>query len=312
MKKSNLTVTIGIPVYNEERNITYLIKSILKQEQGSYALEKIIVISDGSSDSTKDIVQKLAINYPIINLLADGKRLGKQKRLLQLYKINTSDIVIQLDGDMILSSPKVIAKLVKGFLNKKIVAVGGNMQPVIAESFFEKIANWWFKIWYEVRRDLNDGDSINNVLSSILALDAKFAKKLKLNPKIFTTGQFIYCLIKQKKLLFHYADGAIIYFRMPTNLSEYLIQTNRSSSERKQLAQVFGTWIYELYTIPKDVKLRILCKNLLSNPFYTISAGLFFLYLRFIPFKQQEENTQGLWKIIPSTKSGLYKVFENI
>lgn len=48
MKK--LSVSVGIPAYNEEQNIASLIFGILKQKVNNITLKEIIVISDGSTD----------------------------------------------------------------------------------------------------------------------------------------------------------------------------------------------------------------------------------------------------------------------
>ena len=41
----SLAVTIGIPAYNEEANIAFLLEDILKQRQETFQLKKILVIS---------------------------------------------------------------------------------------------------------------------------------------------------------------------------------------------------------------------------------------------------------------------------
>jgi glycosyltransferase involved in cell wall biosynthesis len=48
---------VFIPVFNEERNITYVIKDLLTV----FHLNQIIVINDGSTDSTQEIVQSLGV-----------------------------------------------------------------------------------------------------------------------------------------------------------------------------------------------------------------------------------------------------------
>ena len=68
------TVTIGIPAYNEEANIKNLLDSILSQIQNNFIIDEIIVVSDGSSDKTADIVRSL--NNSLINLIEDKERLG--------------------------------------------------------------------------------------------------------------------------------------------------------------------------------------------------------------------------------------------
>ena len=47
-----LTVSVGIPAYDEEANIKSLLEAILQQRQENFILKSIIVVSDGSTDRT--------------------------------------------------------------------------------------------------------------------------------------------------------------------------------------------------------------------------------------------------------------------
>ena len=52
-------ITIGIPSYNEEKNIKNLLQSIIDQYNKFYILKEII-ISDDSNDKTPDIIREFA------------------------------------------------------------------------------------------------------------------------------------------------------------------------------------------------------------------------------------------------------------
>ena len=52
MKTHKPTVTVAISAYNEEGNINYFLKSVIKQKIKNFTLKKILVISDGSTDKT--------------------------------------------------------------------------------------------------------------------------------------------------------------------------------------------------------------------------------------------------------------------
>jgi len=104
MNKIIPTISIGIPVFNEKENIENLLYSILKQSKKNYLLEKVYVVSDGSTDGTDKIVEKIAIKFPQIQLIKDGKRNGKVERVKEIFKKNSSGIILILDGDMILGN----------------------------------------------------------------------------------------------------------------------------------------------------------------------------------------------------------------
>jgi len=86
-----LNITIGIPAYNEEKNIASIIIKLKKIAQ------KIIVCNDGSTDLTGEIAQKLGavvINHP--------KNLGYGsgiRSIFQKAKEIDSDILVTFDAD---------------------------------------------------------------------------------------------------------------------------------------------------------------------------------------------------------------------
>jgi len=86
-----LHITIGIPAYNEERNIAKLIVKLQK------ITDKIIVCNDGSSDLTSEIAEKMGaivINHPK-NL---GYGAGIRSIFLKAKEID-SDILVTFDAD---------------------------------------------------------------------------------------------------------------------------------------------------------------------------------------------------------------------
>ena len=84
------TITIGIPAFNEERNIRHLLDSIFMQV-GNFDLERIVVLNDGSTDKTAEIINDTISQGRRIELVHDEERRGKAYRLNQIFSSNTSD-----------------------------------------------------------------------------------------------------------------------------------------------------------------------------------------------------------------------------
>lgn len=97
MKKQNLSIII--PVYNEEETIQELIERInttLTTHNISY---EIIVIDDHSTDNTYQIVQKLAITYPI-QLHQKMFQKGKAQSLREGFKYARFETICMIDADL--------------------------------------------------------------------------------------------------------------------------------------------------------------------------------------------------------------------
>lgn len=304
-RKGKLTVTVGIPAYNESGNIAHLLDSVINQKQEGFKICEIIVISDGSLDNTVDIVKRFVRKSKIIKVIKHSKRLGKKTRLLEIYKKNKSDILIICDGDIVLGTPYVIEKMLGYFDEGKVVMVSGNNQPVPPENFAGRLLYAWSKVWYEVRRDYKNGNNVHNVKSSIMAIRSPFEKRIKFDKDILSDGQFIYFTIIEKSLKFRFANDAKVLFRIPDNINDFFLQNSRLSGGKRKIAQVFGTWIYDEYKIPNSYKVKALIKMIVRDPFYTLLAGLFFIWNSYLRHKKNSLDKKGFWEIALSTKKGI-------
>ncbi len=150
-KMSIPTVTIAICALNEASNIGQLLQSILEQKEEGYKLEKILLISDGSTDDTVKIAR--SFSSPFLEVKAYKERRGKSFRLNEIYSGVTSDIVVQPDADVILAHPAVIQNLVQSFgENPKVGMTGGNAQPLPAETFLEQAVNYTLEVYIPFRK----------------------------------------------------------------------------------------------------------------------------------------------------------------
>lgn len=84
-------VSVVIPAYNEEKYISRCIETLLAQ---SYDNIEIIVVDDGSTDKTKDIVKR----FPVKLLEQDHKGSGAARNLGS--KESIGEILLFLDSDM--------------------------------------------------------------------------------------------------------------------------------------------------------------------------------------------------------------------
>ena len=83
-------VSIIVPAYNSEKNIARCIDSVLMQEMRDYEL---IVVNDGSTDKTEDIVlgyreklgDKLKYYYKQNTGVADTRNFGMDKASRKVY-----------------------------------------------------------------------------------------------------------------------------------------------------------------------------------------------------------------------------------
>lgn len=103
------SIVAVIPVYNEEDRIEGTIKALKKIE----ALSKIVVIDDGSTDNTLNVVRTLNVDCIKLN-----KNCGKGYAIKKAIEELNFDILVLVDGDLGESSSEV-EKLIYPVVNNE-------------------------------------------------------------------------------------------------------------------------------------------------------------------------------------------------
>lgn len=118
-------VSIVIPVYNEENTINILLKRVFMSNTLNLKKE-ILIIDDGSTDKTREILKSLRTNKYIKTIFLRSNK-GKGYALRVGFKHSTGDIVIVQDADLEYS-PKEYPKLLKPIVSKKYKVVYGSRE----------------------------------------------------------------------------------------------------------------------------------------------------------------------------------------
>lgn len=93
MRKGILSVVM--PVYNEKNTVLKIIEKVLKLEM----VKELIVVDDGSTDGTKDILKNAKLD-PRVKVLHHEKNSGKGAALSTGFKAATGEIVTVQDADL--------------------------------------------------------------------------------------------------------------------------------------------------------------------------------------------------------------------
>lgn len=121
-KKTNLSVAVIVPAFNEEMVILETITSLLASNHSDEF--EIIVVDDGSKDTTYDTARKTFGHNPRIKIFRIENS-GKPIALNFGINQTKADILITLDADTVFSKD-TIQKLVRHFDDPRVGAVAGN------------------------------------------------------------------------------------------------------------------------------------------------------------------------------------------
>ena len=167
-------LSVIIPVFNEEKYIVKTIKSVLKSEYNNEI--EIIIINDGSTDNTENVVKDF-INFiePInienrkIHFISFFRNRGKRTAIYEAVKFSHSDIIVTLDSDTIINEDALL-NLVQPFNDEKVGAVAGNIKINNHENIFSSMLEAAFCFGFGFLRPAQS--SIGSVLCTPGALSA--------------------------------------------------------------------------------------------------------------------------------------------
>ncbi|MBU0907803.1 MAG: glycosyltransferase, partial [Nanoarchaeota archaeon] len=126
-------LSVVIPAYNEERVIANSINSLLRQ---SYKNFEIIIVDDGSTDKTREIVREISKKNKKVMLLTQNHEGPGNARNLGAKK-STGRILIFVDADM---------EFEKEFLEK--ISVDIRKGHVIGTKYgYEEAKNYEQNVW---------------------------------------------------------------------------------------------------------------------------------------------------------------------
>lgn len=142
--KSFNTLSIVIPVYNEEKTIERLMSSVLAVP---LALGKeIVIVDDCSTDGTLPILTKIGENQPAVKIFKNEKNRGKGFSVRRGIEEATGEIIIIQDADLEYD-PAEYPKLLNPILE-------GNADVVFGSRFATTEARRVLYFWHAVANRL--------------------------------------------------------------------------------------------------------------------------------------------------------------
>jgi peptidoglycan-N-acetylglucosamine deacetylase len=151
------TVTVVVPCFNEEKSILATIDSLLALDYPQDRL-KIMVIDDGSTDSSWNVIKNLQGKSSQIEIYHKENG-GKHTALNFAISVSDSEIIGCLDADSFVDS-LALRKIVTYFEDKKVMAVVPSIKVLNPSNILTKIQNVQYEWGTFLRKTLSFIDSI--------------------------------------------------------------------------------------------------------------------------------------------------------
>ena len=250
-----MNASIIIPCYNAEQSIS---ETLCALEKNSMKAFEIIVVDDGSTDSTANIVKSIAKKNKNIMYLWQ-KNSGPAKARNFGAKIAKGEVVLFIDSDCI---PKKnwLKEMIKPFNNKKV----GGVQGAYTTNQKELIAKF-VQIEIEERYEKMKKAEMNGTLDWIGSYSAAYRRGIYKElggfdesfPIASGEDPELSYRLKESGYMIKFNPNAIVYHTHPNNLFKYLkTKFMRAYYRPKMYSKHKKKIIKDSYT-PQELKLQI-------------------------------------------------------
>ena len=131
------TISIGVPVYNEENTLVNSLDSIVKSMRELKQNSSIILCFNGTTDNGRILAENYSKKIQPLEIITSTK--GKPSAVKAIAQQSTSDIVIYVDADVIVN--KYCFKNMVDSFSPKVMAVTGRPIPYSSDNLLYNIIN---------------------------------------------------------------------------------------------------------------------------------------------------------------------------
>lgn len=213
-----LKCSIGVCVYNEEKNLEKLLDSALSQRLKDVKIDEIILVISGSTDNTLKIAKKYRRLDKRFKILIEKKRKGKASAVNLFIANSRNEILALIGGDLIL--PKnTVQKLVAKFNDPETGMTGAHPIPIndINSGFTGFAVNMLWELHHRV--------ALKNPKMGEVVAFRKIFRRIPISSSVDEAN--IEPLIRGQGYLIKYVPQAVIHNKAPTKVEDFIKQRRR-------------------------------------------------------------------------------------
>jgi glycosyltransferase involved in cell wall biosynthesis len=117
-------LSLVIPAYNERDNLAPLLAEIETALDGKGLRYEVIIVDDGSTDGSIDVLKALRQQYPALHVLVFERNAGQTAAFAAGFQAARAPVVVTLDADL-QNDPADIPKLIAALERTGATAVAG-------------------------------------------------------------------------------------------------------------------------------------------------------------------------------------------
>ena len=291
---ARLKLTVGIPCFNEEGNITKLLALISEQQSEQLRICEII-ISDDSSDDTVKLIEEFAVKNPCLNIrcLHHSSRRGVATAWNEIFQNAGGQLIVLFDGDVIPDKHSIRELL--SSLNRQTGLCISNTLPTESSTIAGR-ASRFVSTWLRLVK-MNRLSQYSTIGRGLL-IRSDIAKKIIIPEGIIAVDLYLQCKVIELRKEIVYNDRSVVSFNPPKTILDFNSQVIRASIGHSQI----NNWVNKFHIwLPFGVAFRSAWKAFVSDPVGALSVAACYALLPYHKTKLQGLDS-NLWHVAQSTK----------
>ena len=175
MEAGNLTISVIVPCFNEEKNIPLMVEGLLLH-LAPYTCE-ILLVDDGSTDNSGQVYRQLAKEHEQVSFICFSRNFGHQAALQAGIKHAGGDAIVTIDADL-QQPPALLPQMIDKWLHGAMVV---EAMPVYTDSigWFKKYSSF---LYYKLLNKLS-GYPVVGSANDYRLIDKKVADVIRQLPE---------------------------------------------------------------------------------------------------------------------------------
>ena len=216
---SNLALSIVVPIYNEEESLPFLVNQLLEVLQPMEETFELVLVNDGSSDKSAEVIRKLSFEIPELVGVLLRKNYGQTAAMAAGFDISSGEIVVTLDGDLQndpADIPLLVNKIRDGFdlvsgwrYRRQDAAISRKLPSKIANRLIGKVTGVRLKDYgcslkayrKEVLRDMRLYGELHRFLPVLANIEGARITEVKVNHRARKFGSSKYGIDRTFRVL---------------------------------------------------------------------------------------------------------------
>lgn len=195
------TVSIIIPVYNEEAVVEELVRRVAAADTSPY-LAEIIAVNDGSTDKTLALLANLSQVYQNLTVISLQRNYGKSHALRKGFDAASGEIVIVQDADLEYS-PEEYSRLLEPYKDPKVMVVYGSRFLKNAWPDNMRLENWLANRLFTALVNLLFGAGITDEGTAYKTFRQSILRNITLSASGFSFCAEISCKLATRNIAIH-------------------------------------------------------------------------------------------------------------